>query len=238
MVRGKLHAEAPKAFPYTPSWYTGDNIEMAFGQGETVLTPIEQAVAYSTFANGGTRYAPEVASEVVDPITGKVVKKIEPKVTGHVAISPANYSAMLRVSRASSRAGTAPPTRTSRASRPAGTWPARPGRPPTAGPRAELLVRRLRPEPQPPVRGPGRHRPGWLRRRGGRAPGAQHLRLHHDQPEITDRQDADAVEPGHARRRRRPTPRPGRRPRPRRRPAKPGATSGPARPPPPTPGGG
>ena len=32
-------------------WYTGDNIEMAFGQGETVLTPIEQAVAYSTFAN-------------------------------------------------------------------------------------------------------------------------------------------------------------------------------------------
>ena len=81
MVRGKLHAEAPKAFPYTPSWFTGDNIEMAFGQGETVLTPIEQAVAYSTFANGGTRYAPEVASEVVDPTTGKVVKKIDPE--GH-----------------------------------------------------------------------------------------------------------------------------------------------------------
>ena len=45
---------------------------MAFGQGETVLTPIEQAVAYSTFANGGTRYAPQVASEIVDPTTGKV----------------------------------------------------------------------------------------------------------------------------------------------------------------------
>jgi penicillin-binding protein 2 len=96
LTRGKLHAEAPKAFPYTASWFTGDNIEMAFGQGETVLTPIEQAVAYSTFANGGTRYAPEVASEVVDPTTGKVVKKIDPKVTGHVAISPANYSAMLQ----------------------------------------------------------------------------------------------------------------------------------------------
>lgn len=96
LVRGKLHAEAPKAFPYTPSWFTGDNIEMAFGQGETVLTPIEQAVAYSTFANGGTRYAPQVASEVVDPTTGKIVKKFAPKVTGHVAISPANYSAMLQ----------------------------------------------------------------------------------------------------------------------------------------------
>ena len=69
---------------------------MAFGQGETVLTPIEQAVAYATFANGGTRYAPQVASEIVDPETGKVVKKLEPQVTGHVTISPANYSAMLQ----------------------------------------------------------------------------------------------------------------------------------------------
>ncbi len=96
LTRAKLHAEAPKGFPYAPMWHTGDNIEMAFGQGETVLTPIEQAVAYSTFANGGRRYAPQVASEIVDPITGKVIKKIEPQQTGTVAISPANYSAMLQ----------------------------------------------------------------------------------------------------------------------------------------------
>jgi penicillin-binding protein 2 len=96
LVRAQLHSEAPKAFPYAASWFTGDNIEMAFGQGETVLTPLEQAVAYATFANGGTRYAPEVASEVVNPMTGKVVQKIEPKVTGHVAITPTNYSAILQ----------------------------------------------------------------------------------------------------------------------------------------------
>jgi penicillin-binding protein 2 len=96
LTRAKLHAEAPKAFPYAASWFTGDNVEMAFGQGETVLTPIEQATAYATFANGGTRYAPQVASQIVDPLTGKVVKKITPQVTGHVAISPVNYSAMLQ----------------------------------------------------------------------------------------------------------------------------------------------
>jgi penicillin-binding protein 2 len=109
LTRAKLHAEAPKAFPYAASWFTGDNIEMAFGQGETVLTPIEQAVAYSTFANGGTRYAPQVASEVVDPLTGKVIKKLQPQVTGKVAISPANYSAMLQGFEGviSSRSGTA-----------------------------------------------------------------------------------------------------------------------------------
>ncbi len=93
-TRQKLHAEAPGAFPNV-NWYTGDNIEMAFGQGATVLTPIEQAVAYATFANGGTRYAPQVASEVVDPVTGKVVKKLEPQVTGHVDVSPSTFSAIL-----------------------------------------------------------------------------------------------------------------------------------------------
>jgi penicillin-binding protein 2 len=94
-TRLKLHQEAPAAFPNT-SWYTGDNIEMAFGQGATVLTPIEQAVSYATFANGGTRYAPQVASEIVDPLTGKVIKKLAPQVTGHVAISPTNYSTILQ----------------------------------------------------------------------------------------------------------------------------------------------
>ncbi len=91
--RVKLHAMAPKAFPNT-TWYTGDNIEMAFGQGGTYITPIEQAVAYSTFANGGTRYVPQVAAAVVSP-TGSVVTKFTPQVAGHVAISPTNYQAML-----------------------------------------------------------------------------------------------------------------------------------------------
>jgi len=91
--RVRLHGLAPKAFPNS-TWYTGDNIEMAFGQAGTYITPIEQAVAYSTFANGGTRYAPQVAAAIVSP-AGKVVKKITPQVTGHVALSPANYQAML-----------------------------------------------------------------------------------------------------------------------------------------------
>ena len=92
-VRQKLHAEAPGAFK-TTTWYTGDNIEMAFGQGGTYVTPIEQAVAYSTFANGGTRYAPQVAAAVVSP-SGQVVKKFTPQVTGHVALSPSTYQALL-----------------------------------------------------------------------------------------------------------------------------------------------
>jgi penicillin-binding protein 2 len=92
-VRIKLHAANSKAFPNT-TWYTGENIEMAFGQAGTFITPIEQAVAYSTFANGGTRYAPQVAAAVVSP-SGKVIAKIAPQVTGHVALSPSTFQALM-----------------------------------------------------------------------------------------------------------------------------------------------
>ena len=79
------HAQDPKAYP-NGQWFTGNNLELAFGQGGTVITPLEQAVAYATFANGGTRYAPQVAAGIVDP-TGKVVQTITPKVAGHVTLS-------------------------------------------------------------------------------------------------------------------------------------------------------
>ena len=86
LVRKLLHAQAPKAFPNV-DWYTGDNIEMAFGQGTTAVTPLEMATAYATFANGGTRYAPEVAAAIIDA-HGKVVERYFPRVLGHVNLPP------------------------------------------------------------------------------------------------------------------------------------------------------
>jgi penicillin-binding protein 2 len=50
-------------------------------------------VAYATFANGGTRYAPEVGAGVVDP-SGKVLTTVKPKVVDHVTYSPGAYQAM------------------------------------------------------------------------------------------------------------------------------------------------
>lgn len=88
------HQQDPKDYP-NGDWFTGNNLELAFGQGGTVITPIEQAVAYATFANGGTRYAPEIGAGVVDPISHKVLQRIAPKVLGHVSYSAAAYRAML-----------------------------------------------------------------------------------------------------------------------------------------------
>jgi len=91
-VVAREHAQDPAAYP-DAGWYTGNNVEMAFGQGGTVVTPLEEAVAYSTFANGGTRYAPQIAAGIVDP-SGKVVESFKPRVLDHVTYAPGAYGAL------------------------------------------------------------------------------------------------------------------------------------------------
>jgi penicillin-binding protein 2 len=93
LERAALHKADPSGYPNT-GYYAADNIETAFGQGETLVTPMQQAVAYATFANGGTRYQPQVAAAIVSP-GGKVVKQFTPKVTGHVSLPPSTYQPML-----------------------------------------------------------------------------------------------------------------------------------------------
>ena len=43
-----------------PGWRTGDSINMAIGQGEVLLTPLQLAHVYATFANGGTVFEPKL----------------------------------------------------------------------------------------------------------------------------------------------------------------------------------
>ncbi len=78
----------------TGPWTLGDNMEMAFGQGATQITPLQLADAYAAFADHGVVHAPELAAEIVSP-TGKLVKRIAPKITGvvHYA-SSADYQAI------------------------------------------------------------------------------------------------------------------------------------------------
>jgi penicillin-binding protein 2 len=91
-VRTALHRQAPNV--YSDSWYLGDNVEMAFGQGETVVTPLAEATAYATLANGGTRYAPELGAAIVSP-SGKLVHRIRPKVMDHVRYTPGTYQTLM-----------------------------------------------------------------------------------------------------------------------------------------------
>lgn len=65
-IRKRLNERSPKAFP-EGGWFTGDNVITAIGQGETVVTPLQLAMEYATFANGGTLFQARIAGQVTTP---------------------------------------------------------------------------------------------------------------------------------------------------------------------------
>ncbi len=60
------NADFPEAFP-RGQWTAGDNTNIAIGQGEIAVTPLQLANAYATLANGGTLFSPNVVSSVDPP---------------------------------------------------------------------------------------------------------------------------------------------------------------------------
>ncbi|MDW3180186.1 MAG: penicillin-binding transpeptidase domain-containing protein [Acidimicrobiia bacterium] len=60
------HDANPEAFP-RGQWGPGDNTDIAIGQGSVAVTPLQLANAYSTLANGGTVYSPNIVTKVVPP---------------------------------------------------------------------------------------------------------------------------------------------------------------------------
>lgn len=73
--RKELYDKFPGKFAER-NWFTGDNVNMSIGQGDVLVTPLQLANAYATFANGGTRYVPRILNRVVTPEdTPKVVRE-------------------------------------------------------------------------------------------------------------------------------------------------------------------
>ena len=48
-------------------WEPGDDIQMAIGQGYLLVTPLQQAVAYSAIENGGTVVTPHLVESITGP---------------------------------------------------------------------------------------------------------------------------------------------------------------------------
>jgi penicillin-binding protein 2 len=67
-------------------WREGDALNAAIGQGDTAVTPLQMAMAYSAIANGGTLYQPQMVKAIIGA-DGKVVDEIAPVVTERVDVS-------------------------------------------------------------------------------------------------------------------------------------------------------
>jgi penicillin-binding protein 2 len=63
----------------------GDAVNFAIGQGDTIVTPLQLATAYSAIANGGTLWKPRVGKAIISP-QGRVVKRIKPQKASEVPV--------------------------------------------------------------------------------------------------------------------------------------------------------
>lgn len=70
------------------SWLPGDSAALAIGQGDLLVTPLQEAVAYATFANGGTRFAPRLADRVLTPGGETILRELPAQEVGNVEIAP------------------------------------------------------------------------------------------------------------------------------------------------------
>lgn len=104
--RAELHRANPKAFP-DGEWYTGSNLNLAIGQGDLLVTPLQLVNAYAQFSNGGNRYRPTLLLRVLKPFskvskTGVPVNRADvvvepaPKQIGHIDLPPDWRAAMLQ----------------------------------------------------------------------------------------------------------------------------------------------
>jgi penicillin-binding protein 2 len=75
-------------------WSIGDNVNLAVGQGDVQVTPLQLAVAYAAIANGGTIVRPHIGLDVEAP-DGIVLHKLQPPPARHININP-TYLAAIR----------------------------------------------------------------------------------------------------------------------------------------------
>lgn len=78
----------PTPIPEQP-WTVGDNINLAVGQGDLQVTPLQLAIVYAAIANGGTIVTPHVGQDIQSQ-NGTILDEIDPGPRRHLKISPVN----------------------------------------------------------------------------------------------------------------------------------------------------
>ncbi len=79
-----------KAFSGQP-WYTGDTYNIAVGQGDLLVSPLQMVMAMSAIANGGTRYKPHFVYKIIDS-NNKLVQLFKPQIVRSGFISQSNLA--------------------------------------------------------------------------------------------------------------------------------------------------
>ncbi len=91
---GEARLFEPGCYETDRKWSTGDNVNLAIGQGDLLATPLQMAVAYATIGNGGDVVRPHLGDSVQDPF-GRPVQDFTPAPRRSVDIDPAYRQVIL-----------------------------------------------------------------------------------------------------------------------------------------------
>lgn len=88
---GRVPTLAWKQRVQNEAWTTGDTYNVAIGQGNLEVTPLQLAVASAAIANKGTLMRPQIARAIIDE-NAKVIREIEPEILSTVPADPNYYT--------------------------------------------------------------------------------------------------------------------------------------------------
>lgn len=112
---GELRGRVPDAawkkeynrdYPEWQTWLPGDTVNMAIGQGDMLVTPLQMAGVYAGIANGGVVMRPHVLKDVLDA-DGAVARAYKPEAAARVTVTPEHLSVMQRALVRVTESGTA-----------------------------------------------------------------------------------------------------------------------------------
>ena len=72
-------------------WLGGDTMNMAIGQGFLLVTPLQMANMMAMIVNNGVIYKPHLLSDVRDPVSGAVIRRVTPEVISQSRIKPETF---------------------------------------------------------------------------------------------------------------------------------------------------
>lgn len=84
-----------KFYPEYQQWLPGDTVNMAIGQGDLLVTPLQLTSVYAALGNGGKVMRPHVLKSVLGA-DGRPTKEVAPEVIHDPGITPNNLAIMKR----------------------------------------------------------------------------------------------------------------------------------------------
>lgn len=84
-----------KNWPENQAWFPGDTVNLAIGQGDLLVTPLQVADVYAAIANGGSLYRPHIVKSIIG-LDGRKIYEAPDKIVGRLNLSAAEMTSLRR----------------------------------------------------------------------------------------------------------------------------------------------